>query len=236
MICEYCGNTHDGKFATGRFCNRSCSNKFSRLKIKENFLIERKCIGCGCLFMTSQHRGPTNSKCDACKKGTRKTSKNGIEYYSYNIATKCTICGGEKLHKKKICENCRDRYYKYYRKSCEFTFNILDYVMLIDSSISNDIGWYSPTNKRNNLVGASKDHMFSVYNGFVLNIDSYIIKHPANCEIILFSNNSSKGKRNKINLIFLLKRILEFESKIRSISDFEISNIKNLILNLTDAA
>lgn len=28
-ICEYCEEEHDGLFATGRFCNRSCSNGFS---------------------------------------------------------------------------------------------------------------------------------------------------------------------------------------------------------------
>lgn len=32
MICEFCNNVHDGTFATGRFCNRSCSVRYSSNK------------------------------------------------------------------------------------------------------------------------------------------------------------------------------------------------------------
>lgn len=36
MQCEYCLAEHDGSFATGRFCNRKCSNGFStKAKRKE---------------------------------------------------------------------------------------------------------------------------------------------------------------------------------------------------------
>ena len=31
LYCEQCGNEHDGTFGSGRFCNRSCSNKFVAL-------------------------------------------------------------------------------------------------------------------------------------------------------------------------------------------------------------
>lgn len=44
MICEFCQKEHDGKFASGRFCNRSCSNGFStREKRKQiNQKVSRK--------------------------------------------------------------------------------------------------------------------------------------------------------------------------------------------------
>jgi hypothetical protein len=29
MICEYCGNTHDGKYGSGRFCRKECASGYS---------------------------------------------------------------------------------------------------------------------------------------------------------------------------------------------------------------
>ena len=80
--CEYCGNEHDGSFATGRFCNIKCSNGFStKSKRKEinkkvsNTLtgkytiyeeIERKCIICKTNFKIKSNC--TKKTCsDKCK-------------------------------------------------------------------------------------------------------------------------------------------------------------------------
>ena len=32
MICEVCGNEHDGSYGSGRFCSKMCKNKFLSLK------------------------------------------------------------------------------------------------------------------------------------------------------------------------------------------------------------
>ena len=50
MKCEYCNKEHNGSFATGRFCNRSCSNGFST-KAKRKEINEKGCwwIRCCCV-------------------------------------------------------------------------------------------------------------------------------------------------------------------------------------------
>lgn len=35
LICENCGNKHDGTYASGRFCNKSCASTYSSNKNKE---------------------------------------------------------------------------------------------------------------------------------------------------------------------------------------------------------
>ena len=68
-------------------------------------------------------------------------------------------------------------------------------------------GWYSPSNKNNNLLGVSKDHLYSVKDGFLNVIDPSIIKHPANCKLMLHKDNNSKGYKSIITLDELLDRI-----------------------------
>ena len=68
-------------------------------------------------------------------------------------------------------------------------------------------GWYSPSNKGNNLNGVSKDHMYSVREGFINNIDCEIIKHPANCKLMIHNENNLKNSTCSITLDELLNRI-----------------------------
>lgn len=35
MICENCGNNHDGSYGSGRFCDQKCARGFSTLKNRD---------------------------------------------------------------------------------------------------------------------------------------------------------------------------------------------------------
>ena len=85
------------------------------------------------------------------------------------IVRKCRFCNLLKIDKKHniICEDCRMEYYKFYRPSCEFTFDINKLKDKFDMNLVEEYGWYSPLNKGNNLNGISKDHMYSVREGFI---------------------------------------------------------------------
>jgi len=96
MICEKCNNEHDGSYASGRFCNKSCAKGFSNFKT-------RVCKICCVSFVGKMsyishmkvHSSPLsweNVKCD----GTRK--KRLIEERGY----KCEICKLEKWLEKQI--------------------------------------------------------------------------------------------------------------------------------------
>ena len=50
MICEYCKKDHNGLYGSGRFCNKSCANKFSsNKKTKDTYIqIGNKLKGKSC--------------------------------------------------------------------------------------------------------------------------------------------------------------------------------------------
>ena len=83
---------------------------------------------------------------------------------------------------------------------CTFKFALCDYPQEFDISLIKQFGWYSASNRGNNLNGVSRDHMFSCNEGLKQLIDPYLISHPANCKLMLHSLNASK--RNKCSITF----------------------------------
>ena len=65
---------------------------------------------------------------------------------------------------------------------------------------------------RTNKSGVSRDHMFSISDGYKLKIDPAIISHPANCQIILQADNSKKNAKSSISLNQLMERIHNWDS------------------------
>jgi len=150
--------------------------------------------------------------------GIRKEGEIGL------FKKKCIGCDCEFSNKRndvKYCSpECRKRYkrrhlneYQKYRLDCNFRFNLSDYPDYFDFSLIEKYGWYSPTNKKNNLEGVSRDHIFSVREGFELGIDPKIISHPANCRLMKHTDNISKNKKSSITLEELLQKINEFDGK-----------------------
>ena len=70
-------------------------------------------------------------------------------------------------------------------------------------------------NRGNNLNGTSRDHIFSIKEGFIQGINPEIISHPANCELVRQIENSLKNSKCGITLEALLERINEFEERFR---------------------
>jgi hypothetical protein len=129
---------------------------------------------------------------------------------------KCKYCLNFKINtsekrKTMVCDECRVDYYKFYKPSCNFDFNLNIYPDKFNFDLIRELGWYSPSNKGNNLNGVSRDHMYSVKDGFINKVDYNIIKHPANCKIMKHVDNSSKNYRSSITLDELLKRIEEWD-------------------------
>jgi endogenous inhibitor of DNA gyrase (YacG/DUF329 family) len=129
------------------------------------------------------------------------------------VVRKCKYCHTtENIQKRKsICEDCRKGYYKFYRPSCEFRFSLRKYSEWFGVDLLIEHGMYSPSNKKNNLDGVSRDHLLSVSAGFKQGIDPAIISHPANCEYMLHRVNQRKHTKSSITLEQLLVRIEEFE-------------------------
>jgi hypothetical protein len=63
------------------------------------------------------------------------------------------------------------------------------------------------------MDGVSRDHKFSVKEGFRRLVNPLLLAHPANCELIKNRHNQSKCDKCSITLEELLNRIETFDKK-----------------------
>lgn len=127
---------------------------------------------------------------------------------------KCKLCGvNDVFGRRMVCDKCKYLYYEQYRPATRFTFNVYDYPDEFNIDLVNEFGWYSPTNKGNNPTGVSKDHMLSVGEGFKLGVNINILSHPANCQLMKQSDNSSKNSNSSITLNELMDKVNKWDKK-----------------------
>ena len=173
--------------ATGlQFCSKVCKDKAHRI----GGSIQPKHYG---------SRGPRTcykKQCELCNKDFETTKLKG------------RFCSGvcASNHKNKIARQFRSEF-RNYRLDSSFRFGINEYPNKFDFDLIKKYGWYSASNRGNNVNGIARDHMFSVYDGFHNKIDPKIVGHPANCRLMQQRDNSSKNKRSSITLEDLLERI-----------------------------
>lgn len=205
MKCEFCGCEHAGTYGSGRFCNNICSRRYSSLIHNE----ERKKHISESInkLIPKEHKIPEHKYCKDCEK----------EICNYHKNIYCVSCAAR--HRStfyKINENNPEYEklkYRLYRSKCAFNFSIRDYPEEFDINLIEQYGFYKPSNRGNNLNGISRDHMYSVNEGYKNGIDPKIISHPANCKLMQHNDNISKGKKSTITLDELLKRIKEWDLK-----------------------
>jgi len=104
------------------------------------------------------------------------------------------------------CDDCYPNI-ALYRSRCAFLFNVVE-----------NYGWYSPAgnrgrNKKRNMVGVSRDHMFSIGDGFKMHVSPEIVAHPANCQLLLHDQNIKKHSLSCITLEELIVRISEWNER-----------------------
>lgn len=201
--CKECSKVIPYNKSDNDFCNRSCSTSF----INKNREITWN-----------------NKTSESIKSYISSNGLFGCLTKSKNIDKVCINCNQIFNSKnKKFCKkSCRVEYnrrnmneYKKYKLDCEFKFNLKDYPQEYDFKLVEEYGWYSPSNKNNNLNGVSRDHMLSVREGFELGVDPTIISHPANCKLMIHNENISKNKKSSISLEELLKRIENWDNKYK---------------------
>ena len=205
-ICKECNCQLPYKKRHNKFCNKSCAAKYNNLK-KD---------------YTKFKPGPAKGikiKSKSFKKPNIKKLKNISGPYTKIYLCKCKISNKiwfsqsvKTIHPS--VTNTKNQY----SYQCRFTFSISKYPVWFNyaSELILKYGWYSASNRGNNLSGCSRDHLYSVYDGFINNIDPHIISHPANCEIIPHKLNQTKYKKSKISLDELLLRIKLFDKMYES--------------------
>jgi len=96
-----------------------------------------------------------------------------------------------------------------YQAACKFKFdpwkysNIPGYDLLLK---------YEIYNVHNNRNGVTRDHMLSIECGWRNDIDPKIISHPANCQYLSLSDNSSKNSSSILTITELNNRIEEWDN------------------------
>jgi len=106
-----------------------------------------------------------------------------------------------------------------YRLACAFTFGIRSFPNEFDFGLIEKYGWYAAKNHGNNLNGISRDHMFSVKDGFINYINPIFISHPANCRLIRHNENVSKLDKSLFDKNELLTRIIEWDKRNGKFND-----------------
>lgn len=207
MFCENCKITHSGDYGSGRFCCVKCARGFSSKNKRSeiNYKVSQKLSG---RKLTETHKNNIQKATNFNRK--EKVVRHCLEC---NAAMECSPS-----NTRKFCNpTCWITYteknkvpFLLYRQRCNFEFKVEDFPEKFDLQLVRQLGWYSPSNKGNNLNGVSRDHMLSVKEGFELGIDPSIIKHPANCKIMPHRLNQSKREKSTITLELLLERIKEW--------------------------
>lgn len=237
-LSEYKRNVKKG---IKNYCNRKCyfnSKKNNNIKNCKNCNTEiingdsRKIFcskSCSAIYNNKNRKGEKRHISEEGKKNIRNARNNRLgiteiinSYYS-NPKT-CKHCNSVlefKFRKRVFCNiKCKNTYnqknmseYQIYHSKCKFDFNLKTYKDEFDFSIVKKYGWYSPTNKNNNLNGISRDHIISISFGFENNIDPKLISHPANCKLMQQKMNSSKHKKCDLNINDLVIKINNWNNK-----------------------
>jgi hypothetical protein len=205
--CKKCNSEIIGKDKRNIFCSHSCSASVTNKNRKGE---KRKFSEAGIKNIKSALY-------------IRLDLGNNID--EYNTKPKlCKHCDKKlefKFRKRIFCNiNCRIQYnrknmdeFLIYKQDTLFKFNLNDFPDEFDFGLIEKHGWYKPSNKGNNISGVSRDHMLSVRDGFDLGIDPKLISHPANCRLMIHSENISKNRKSVLNLNQLKERIKEWDKK-----------------------
>ena len=235
--CLHCSNSFRKNYNSQKFCGLSCSTKHKNTIARENKLQQyllnpKQCLQCNSVIdyhrqinkFCSQSCGATynNQKKDWSK---IKTGPAPIEKHPYS-KIKFIFCkhtnqyysnknlDGSTRKSSPYIKTIKEQYYT----SARFKFNVYHYPEEFDLSLIEQHGWYTcPGLKRKgqpkNILGVSRDHIISVSYGFANNIDPKIISHPANCRIMIHSDNKIKHGKCDLTIEQLLEKIYIWNKK-----------------------
>lgn len=209
-ICKKCDNEFEiygrplrPEIIQKEYCSQSCANSRAHTEIG------RKNISNGInRYLLSKPKGIGIKKkyCKWCL----------VEFSSIKNKGFCSdACKNAKLAFIRAIRRINLSDKKKYQLNCKFNFNLKDFPKEFDFELLQEHGMYKAANHGNNLTGVSRDHMISIDYGFKNNIKPEIISHPANCKLILQTENSSKYKKCSITIEELLLRIEDWDKKYK---------------------
>lgn len=190
-----------------KYCDKTCSTSHINT-IRECTWGDKIKYG---VLKSNQTRksNQTDKICDVCKR--KFISKNKY----------CSIECSKHSRKQNMSE------YSLYKSKTIFKFNLKDFPNEFDFELIKKFGWYKAKNNGNNLNGVSRDHKLSVNDGFKNKIPPELLAHPANCELMVHSDNIRKNKKSSITKDELIERINEWNKKYGELAQ----SVEHLICN-----
>lgn len=204
VVCETCGN----KFQV--------EEREKQYPKKERYFCS---VSCSCKYSSNINK----------KVKVKKIKEKRLKYIQeHNIGIKydyiCKNCNIDFQHKDKnriFCSmKCRRDYdrkrmtdKRIYESLSSFKFSLSDFPDEFDFNLIKEHGWYQASNRGDNLTGVSRDHMYSVKKGFENNIPPYYISHPANCKLLIHTENFKKLDFCSITLDELVERVNNWNEK-----------------------
>lgn len=214
FICEVCGNEYflelsESDYKKGKYrktCSDICSKKLTAMNSTDRNLSIH--------LAYTEKRELRKKVCPICNKEFYPKKKKQVC---------CSLSCGRKFNYMKTLSNkllsiTQDfekikLFKEVYAKECSFKFSLNSYKDEFDFNLIEKNGWYKPSNHGNNLSGISRDHIYAVMDGFNNIIDPYLISHPANCRLIIHTDNIKKGSVSLISYDELVKRVIEWNKK-----------------------
>jgi hypothetical protein len=204
--CKNCNSVLEYDKKDNQYCNASCNMKVNNPVFTE----------------TEQQRKEINLKIS--NKVKELLIKQGIAVGPFTLI--CKQCETPFVHEHKTIKFCSDKCrsenrkkdlsaIQRYRSLAHFKFALKDYPNEFDFSLIEKYGWYKAKNRGDNLNGISRDHKYSIDEGFKNNVDPLLLAHPANCRLVRHNDNVSKGGKSIITLEQLLNDIKEFDERIK---------------------
>ena len=227
-ICQHCSNPFNvtpGSY--GKFCSLSCGttfrNKINLEKAEAKYKLNP--VKCKCCQTEIDYKKRKNKYCSiSCASKitnniSRKRGPTAIKKLPFS-RIKFILCthtnqyysnknpDGSTRRCSPYIKTIKEQYYS----KARFKFNVYYYPEEFDLLLIKQYGWYTcPGLKRKgypkNILGVSRDHIISVSYGFSNNIHPSIISHPANCCIMIHSDNKAKHNKCDLTIDQLLERI-----------------------------
>lgn len=232
-ICQHCHSSFIiGQGSLGKFCSLSCGTSYRNKANLENTIIKYelspiKCNGCTQTLTFKQRKNKYCSNSCASKKNQtpRKRGPTAAEKFPFS-KIKFILCShtnqyyinrnpdGSMRKSSPYIKTIKEQYYS----AARFKINVYHYPAEFDLVLLEKHGWYTcPGLKRKgqpkNISGVSRDHIISVSYGFANNIDPAIISHPANCRLMLHSDNKIKHSKCSLTVDQLLEKIDIWDKK-----------------------
>ncbi len=204
---------------TNELCSKGCGNKAKFKSPGGLFLCESSCNSC-----PAMKRKNSDGLKKAYKEGRKDCSQfDGKRDWSTGLTketseiVRLVATKNSQNHKIRIkMTSERSERYIYYCHLCRWQFGNNPAIIknLLGFELLKEHGMYR---RIQNTGGVVRDHRFSKFDGFNLNIPVYILSHPANCEFLLHVDNSRKTRKSSITLDDLLFEIDIWNRKFNAV-------------------